>query len=144
MSDNISSKKITTVEELNALEGTENIFVNSNGTIKQINPANANFGGGGVEMVMLAFTYLTESGSYSLFKVESGVPGSAPTPQEIYDWFYNGSIIVLVSRDIQIRHYVTGIMDCKYGPSDMSAPSTNITKIKIYSSLSSDGFEYGS
>lgn len=138
-------KNITTVEELSALEGTENIFVNSNGTIKQISPANANFGGGGggVEMILLSAAFNIETSGYSLYKLESGMKGSAPTAQEIYDWFYNGSIIVLVNDTYLERHYVTGIADCKYGSSDMSAPSTNITKIKIYSSLASNGFEYG-
>lgn len=46
MVENTTTKNITTVEELTTLTGTEKVFVSSNGTIKQIAPENAKFGGG--------------------------------------------------------------------------------------------------
>lgn len=83
-----TEKNITTVEELTTLSGTEKVFVNSGGTIKQIAPENAKFGGGTVTVFYVGEettnTLVSTPETYANLYKDPELTEMA-TAQEVYD-----------------------------------------------------------
>lgn len=91
MTETTTTKNITTVEELTTLSGTEKVFVNSGGTIKQIAPENAKFGGAAViYYANQVSTAATASTTLSLYK---DTAFSDPvTVQEFFEAMMSGPV----------------------------------------------------
>ena len=97
----MQTKNITSVEQIEALDGTEKLLVNSNGTLKQILPRNANFGGGKGSYFVLDVSNPTTDVSnpttraikkaYTLYKDMDYTPVTA---QEVYDALTSGMVTV--------------------------------------------------
>lgn len=86
MNEPISFRPIADLEEVEALDDGAYIVVIENGTAKRISKANANFGGGSVTKYILKNENSTETITHE--------DGSAVTPQEVYDAFMSGPVIL--------------------------------------------------
>ena len=88
MNEPISFRPVTDLEEVEALDDGAYIVVIENGTAKRISKANANFGGGVTKYVA------RDKNSTATITHEDG---SAVTPQEAYDAFMSGPVILEIA-----------------------------------------------
>lgn len=94
MNEPISFRSITDLEEVEALDDGAYIIVIENGTAKLISKANAKFGGGSVTKYIL----IEQDSSTNTYTI-THEDGSAVTPQEAYDAFMRGPVILGISAD---------------------------------------------
>ena len=92
----MANKNITQVEEIEVLDGTEKVFVNSNGSLKQIKPENAKFAGngGGVIYEYSEVQPMEASSSETQFTTQDG---ESVTIQMLYDDLCKGPVIIHVN-----------------------------------------------
>lgn len=95
----MQTKNITSVEEIEALDGTEKLFINSDGTLKQIAPRNANFGGGKVSYFVLAEANATTKATVRASTLYKDLDYTPVTAQEVYDALVSGVVMVLNMND---------------------------------------------
>lgn len=88
MNEPISFRSVTDLEEVEALDDGAYIVVIENGTAKRISKANANFGGGSVTK------YIATQEVPDREPTITHEDGSAVTPQEMYDAFMSGPVIL--------------------------------------------------
>lgn len=122
----MANKNITQVEEIEVLDGTEKVFVNSNGSLKQIKPENANFGGGGG----VVYEYSETSSSETPFTTQDGEP---VTIQMLYDDLCKGPVIIHTNDTPEV---FSTIIDAQIDLENASA--------SLYIGHSSSSFEIGS
>lgn len=134
-------KNITQVEEVEALSGGEKVFVSKDGTIKQIAPENARFGGGTVTTFVLAqvgsqsgVIKQESSPQYTLYKDMDGTPVTA---QEVYD--------ALTSGVVWLLNYSYGVMvtPLAWKAEDSSGKIVTPLGAASWSGLASSTPEYG-
>lgn len=100
MNEPISFRPVTDLEEVKALGDGAYIVVIENGTAKRISKANANFGGSGssVQSTFLLRRANDMAGSGAAGSTPTYTitheDGSAITPQEMYDAFMSGPVIL--------------------------------------------------
>ena len=95
MNEPISFRSVTDLEEVAALDDGAYIVVIENGTAKRISKANANFGGGGVGVTK--YILINQDSSTNTYTI-THEDGSAVTPQEVYDAFMSGPVILEMQR----------------------------------------------
>ena len=90
----MANKNITQVEEIEVLDGTEKVFVNSNGSLKQIKPENAKFAGNGGGVIYEYFEVQPTDASSSSETPFTTQDGESVTIQMLYDDLCKGSVII--------------------------------------------------
>lgn len=94
----MANKNITQVEEIEALDGTEKVFVSSNGSLKQIKTENAKFGGGGGGAKTIFYAAYSSQVATQAAVAKKDVLckdincTQVATAQEIYNAWANGEI----------------------------------------------------
>lgn len=141
-----TGKNITTVEELTTLSGTEKVFVNSGGTIKQIAPENAKFGGGTVTVFYVGEettnTLVTMSDIYANLYKDPELTEMA-TAQEVCDACMAG-LVWLGAFDSEYSRSVYTLCTYIYwcDSNDTQADSTNVVYTEVKESNNMTDFTY--
>lgn len=116
MNESISFRSITDLEEVEALDDGAYIIVIENGAAKRISKTNANFGGGSVTKYIAA----PSSAPYPVTHED----GSAVTPQEMYDAFMSGPVIL---ERIGDRGFEATVLEIQY-----TGTPDNVTSCAVY------------
>lgn len=119
MNEPISFRSVTDLEEVEALDDGAYIVVIENGTAKRISKANAKFGGGSVTK------YIVTQEAPDQEPTITHEDGSAVTPQEMYDVFMSGPVILeeIGGR----RNFAVTVLEIQY----IGTPD-NVTSCKVY------------
>lgn len=118
MNEPISFRPVTDLEEVEALDDGAYIIVIENGTAKRISKANANFGGGSVTK------YIVIQEAPDQEPTITHEDGSAVTPQEMYDVFMSGPVIL---ESIGGRNFAVTVLDME----SIGTPD-NVTGCVVY------------
>lgn len=124
----MANKDLTQVEEIETLEGNEKIFVNKEGSLKQIKTENANFGSASITIFYASTTststYAAAGGTYYLYKDSSYTQPA--TAQEVYDAFMSGLVLRCIDNEFYLVYSLRWV--------DSEATTTNPTNV-VYCSL---------
>lgn len=124
----MANKNLTQVEEIETLEGNEKIFVNKEGSLKQIKTKNANFGSASITIFYASTTststYIGAKETYYLYKDSSYTQPA--TAQEVYDAFMSGLVLRCINNEFYLVYSLRWV--------DSEATTTNPTNV-VFCSL---------
>lgn len=130
----MAKQDISQVEEITSLDGTEKVFINSGGSLKQIKTENAKFGGGTKTIFYTTddTSTVASSGSVSrsvLYKsTDSGY--ALVTPQDICDAWLSGEVWICNNDASSDNCYVYGVVSGILG-ADNNGPVSDLANVTM-------------